>query len=115
MSVQTRNATVTADPNTNSIIVIAPPAVQQMYTELIKRLDQRRPQVQIECTIVTLDTSKGFSLGVDAIHIGGFNSYTTLALSSFGISEVDPDTGELTPVDGQGGTFALLSPGNVTA
>ncbi|MGB7158821.1 MAG: secretin N-terminal domain-containing protein, partial [Tepidisphaeraceae bacterium] len=113
-SVRARNATVTADPNTNSIIVIAQPAVQQMYADLIKRLDERRPQVQIECTIVTLDTSNGFQLGVDAINIGGFNSYTTLLLSSFGISEVDPDTGDLAPVDGQGGTFALLSPSNVS-
>jgi general secretion pathway protein D len=112
-SVRARDATVTADPNTNSIIVIAPPPVQQTYLDLIKRLDQRRPQVQIECTIVTLDTSKGFQLGVDALHVGGFNSYTTLLLSSFGISEVDPDTGTISPVDGQGGTFALLSPENM--
>ena len=41
-SVQTRDAIVTADANTNSIIVIAPPGVQQMYAGLIERLDERR-------------------------------------------------------------------------
>ena len=36
---RSHNATVAADVNTNSIIVIAPPSVQQMYADLIKRLD----------------------------------------------------------------------------
>ena len=70
-SVRGKNATVASDANTNSIIVVAPPAVQQMYAALIKRLDERRPQVQIECTIVTLDTSNGFTFGVDIAKLGG--------------------------------------------
>jgi len=52
---------VTADPNTNSIIVIAPPDVQRLYEQLIRTLDKRRPQVLIECTIVTIDTTGNFS------------------------------------------------------
>ena len=114
MSVQTRNATVTADPNTNSIIVIAPPAVQQMYAEVIDRLDQRRPQVQIECTIVTLDTTDGLSFGVDMGKQGGWGDDNQLiTFSSFGVSTVDPTTGNLTPIAAPGGTLALLSPGNI--
>lgn len=108
-SVQTRNATVTADINTNTIIVIAPPAVQQMYAELIHRLDERRPQVQIECTIVTLDTTDGFSLGVDIAKLGGFGDSQLLTFTSFGVSKVDPATGRLTPIAAPGGTAALLS------
>jgi general secretion pathway protein D len=109
-AVRTRNATVTADVNTNSIIVIAPPDAQQLYADLVKRLDIRRPQVQIECTIVTLDTSDGFTLGVDVGVSGGFGSNQIISFSSFGVSQVDPKTGSLTPVNGRGGTFALLSP-----
>jgi general secretion pathway protein D len=109
-SVRGRDATVAADANTNSIIVVAPPSVQQMYADLIKRLDERRPQVQIECTIVTLDTTNGFSFGVDIGRLGGFDASKLLTLSSFGVSTADPATGKLTPVAGQGGTFALLSP-----
>jgi general secretion pathway protein D len=105
-----KNATVTADANTNSIIIIAPPAVQQMYAGLINKLDERRPQVQIECTIVTLDTSDNFSFGVDISKSGGAGSNKILAFSSFGISNLDPATGALTPIDKTGGTFALLSP-----
>jgi general secretion pathway protein D len=110
-SSRARNATVTADVNSNSIIVIAPPVVQQMYAGLIQKLDERRPQVQIECTIVTLDTSGNFSFGVDIAKLGGFADSKLLALSSFGISKVDPVTGKLTPINSQGGTFAVLSPG----
>jgi type II secretory pathway component GspD/PulD (secretin) len=109
-SVRGKNATVAADANSNSIIVVAPPPVQQMYADLIKRLDERRPQVQIECTIVTLDTSNGFTFGVDIAKLGGSDGNQILALSSFGVSTVDPKTGRLTPVAAPGGTFALLSP-----
>jgi type II secretory pathway component GspD/PulD (secretin) len=110
LSVHGRDATVAADANTNSIIVAAPPSVQQMYADLIKRLDQRRPQVQIECTIVTLDTTNGFTFGVDIGRIGGFDTSQLLTLSSFGVSTANPVTGRLTPVAAPGGTFALLSP-----
>jgi len=96
--------------NTNSIIVIADPAVQQMYQDLIKRLDERRPQVQIECTIVTLDTTDGQTFGVDIAKLGGFDTSQLLTFSSFGVSTVDPKTGQLTPVAARGGTLALLSP-----
>jgi general secretion pathway protein D len=66
--------------------------------------------VQVECTIVTLDTSNGFTFGVDISHLTGINDSQILTLSSFGISTVDPSTGNLTPVNAPGGTFALLNP-----
>jgi general secretion pathway protein D len=110
LSMRAHNATVAADVNTNSIIVIAPPQVQAMYADLIKRLDERRPQVQIQCTIVTLDTSDGVSFGVDIGHLAGVSESQILTLSSFGVSTADPATGRLTPVNAPGGTFALLNP-----
>ncbi|HSU66060.1 MAG TPA: secretin N-terminal domain-containing protein, partial [Tepidisphaeraceae bacterium] len=110
LSVHSRNATVAADANTNSIIVIAPPNIQQMYADLIKRLDERRPQVQIECTIVTLNTADGFNYGIDIGRLGGFGNSQLISFSSFGVSNVNPATGGLTPINAPGGTFALLSP-----
>ena len=88
--VRASNATVNADANTNSIIVIAPPAVQQQYADLIRKLDIRRPQVQIECTIVTLNTSDGFSLAVDIGKFGAAGPNKLLSFSSFGVSAIDP-------------------------
>jgi general secretion pathway protein D len=111
--VRTVNATVTADVNSNSIIVIAPPSVQATYAQLIQQLDERRPQVQIECTMVTLDTSNGWSVGVDIGTNGGVKSSQIISFGSFGVSKLNPVTGGLTPVDAPGGTFALLSPDNV--
>jgi type II secretory pathway component GspD/PulD (secretin) len=111
LSVRAANATVAADPNTNSIIVIAPPAVQISYAELIKRLDERRPQVQIECTIVTLDTSDGANFAIDVGKLGGAAASKVLTFNSFGVSTIDIKTGGLTPGVSTGGTTALLSPG----
>ncbi len=111
MAVHASNATVAADLNTNSIIVIAPPPVQTSYAELIKRLDQRRPQVQVECTIVTLDTSDGSSFAVDISKLGGVGASKLLTFSSFGVAGLNVSSGTLTPTAGTGGTVALLNPG----
>jgi len=106
-----RDAVVTADTNTNTIIVVASPDVQRVYAHLIKILDKRRPQVMIEATLVTLDTSGSFSLGVE---IGGDatlgSDARTVLFSSFGLSTPDPDTGQLTLKPGVGFNGVLLSP-----
>ncbi|MEL7237909.1 MAG: secretin N-terminal domain-containing protein, partial [Planctomycetota bacterium] len=105
------DAKLAADANTNSLIVIAPPATQRIIGELIGRLDQRRPQVQVEVTIVSLDTSDGYSFGVNFAadaDVGGDGELITFG--SFGVSGVDPIGPGLTPTVGAGGTVALLSP-----
>jgi general secretion pathway protein D len=88
---QTDEARVTADPNSNTIIVIAPPQIQRTYEELIRHLDKRRPQVLIECTLVTVDTSNDFTLGVEILAKGSFNASKILAFSRFGLSELGTD------------------------
>lgn len=113
----TRDAVVTADPNTNTIIVVAPPAAQAVYKKLIDILDKRRPQVMIEVKLVTIDTSDGFSLGVQLADKENVNKGTEiLNFSSFGLSEsIDQDTGVFTlkPVVGFNGI--VLSPTNFSA
>ena len=46
------SARVTADPSTNSIIVIGDRSTQEIFKDLIDFLDKRRPQVMIECRVV---------------------------------------------------------------
>ncbi|MEX2168303.1 MAG: secretin N-terminal domain-containing protein, partial [Pirellulales bacterium] len=58
-------AQVTADAISNTIIVVADRAVQQVYADLITYLDRRRPQVMIEARVVIIDTSDDFSLGIE--------------------------------------------------
>ena len=105
-----RQAVVTVDTNTNTLIVVAPPPVQQVYKQLIGVLDKRRPQVMIEVTMVTLDVTDNFSLGIE---ISGGNQRDLqrwLTFSSFGLSTVDPVTGALTLVPGIGFNGTLVDP-----
>jgi general secretion pathway protein D len=107
------DAFLTADANTNTLIVVAPPAVQARYERLIKLLDKRRPQVMVEVTLVTLDTSNNFSLGVELggsgdIGSGGEDRYVTF--SSFGLAEPDVDTGALALSPGLGFNGVVISP-----
>lgn len=104
----TPKARITGDVNTNTVIVIADPVVQNIYAQLIGRLDQRRPQVLLEATLVNLDTSDGFNLGVEVS--GSFGDPDrVLNFSSFGLSDVDADTGRLTIKPALGYNGALIS------
>ena len=107
-TVGTDRVTVTADANTNSLIVVAPPRVQSVYADLIMKLDRRRPQVLIEVTVVTLDTSDGFSLGVEISREGSVGNRQSLGFSSFGLSDIDPVTGALSLLPGLGFNGAII-------
>ncbi|MEO1237770.1 MAG: secretin N-terminal domain-containing protein, partial [Planctomycetota bacterium] len=103
------DVTLAADVNTNSIIVVADPATQDVYARLIELLDERRPQVQIEATLVSLNTTNDYSLGVEFGIDGALDGPSRLiTFSSFGISTVDPVAASLTPTVGAGLTSALL-------
>lgn len=106
-AIRGKPAQVTADPNTNTIIVIAEPAVQQLYEQLIRAMDKRRPQVLIEATIVTVDTSDNFELGVE---LGSaFGTDHAITFSSFGLSVPDATTGQLAIAPGTGFNGTLIN------
>jgi len=110
-SVQLKDARVMADEPSNTVIVVAAPSIQTVYEKLIKRLDVRRPQVLVEATIVTVDTTDGFKLGVEIARNNklGKGKGNALTFSSFGLSKVDAGTGRLTLDPGVGFNGALLS------
>ncbi|MCZ6837602.1 MAG: hypothetical protein O7G85_17655 [Planctomycetota bacterium] len=108
-ALSTNNAEIIIDVNTNTLIITAAPADHERYIELIGHLDQRRPQVLIEVTFVTLDTSNGFSLGVE-ISLPDDGTSKVLTFSSFGLSEVDADTGALSLIPGLGFNGAIIQP-----
>ncbi|MCA9211835.1 MAG: hypothetical protein KDB27_02125 [Planctomycetales bacterium] len=103
-------ARVTADVHTNNLIVIAEPAVQRLYAELIEKLDQPLPQVLIESRVVIIDTSDNFSLGVEFSSGDRDGGKRLLTFSSFGLSEVDPVSGALSLVPGLGFNGTLVDP-----
>lgn len=108
-------AQVSVDPNTNSIIVIADRAVQQVYEELIRSLDRRRPQVMLEAKIVILDTSDDFSLGVEVSGGDRTGLQRLFQFTSFGLSTVNPTTGALALIPGRGFNWTLVDPQSADA
>ena len=101
-------ARIMADEASNTIIVVAEPSVHPVYEKLIQRLDVRRPQVLVKATIVTIDTTDDFSLGVELHNTEESDRGTVLTFSQFGLSATDEDTGALTLVPGVGFNGALL-------
>ncbi|MEM1070705.1 MAG: secretin N-terminal domain-containing protein [Planctomycetota bacterium] len=101
---------VTADPRTNSIIVVADRTTQQVYADLIEYLDRRRPQVMIEAKVVILDTTNSYALGIELSGGDRTGLNRTFNFSSFGLSTVDPTNGALSLAPGLGYNFALVRP-----
>ena len=103
-------ARVTADANTNTLIVVAPANVQAIYARLIKQLDKPRPQVLIEAKVVLLDTSDDFALGVELSGGDRVGARRLFAFSSFGLSNIDPVNGALSVLPGIGFNGTLVDP-----
>lgn len=108
-SVQTEDATLVLDENTNTIIVLSEDARQDFYEDLIKQLDKRRPQVMIEVTLVALNTSDGSSVGVEISRTGDADDEPrVLSFSSFGLSD-STSPADLLAVSGLGFNGVILS------
>ena len=108
-SVKLRDARVVADEPTNTIIVMAKPWTHSVYEKLIKRLDVRRPQVLVEATVVALDTTDNFSLGVEIHTKTSASGGSLLNFTQFGLTTKDSLPGSLTLSPGTGFTGALLN------
>ncbi len=109
-------ARVTADPFTNSIIVVGDRVVQQVYKDLIEFLDKKRPQVMIEARVVIIDTSDDFSLGVElsgGVNRTGINKI--FQFTSYGLSTATPATGALALTPGRGFNWTLVDPEDADA
>ncbi|MEQ1830809.1 MAG: secretin N-terminal domain-containing protein, partial [Pirellula sp.] len=103
-------ARVSADVSTNSLIVYAPSSVQPLYAKLIESLDQRRPQVLIEAQIIAVDTSDNYTLGVEVSAGDREGAKRLFKFTSFGLSEVNRDTGNLRIIPGLGFNGTLIDP-----
>jgi type II secretory pathway component GspD/PulD (secretin) len=108
-------AHVTADQSSNTIIVVADRPTQQAYADLIGYLDRRRPQVMIEAKVVILDTSDGFSFGVQLSALRNIGTTKVLQFTQFGLGAVDPVSGALALTPGSGVNWALVNPEDADA
>ncbi|MEL7499548.1 MAG: secretin N-terminal domain-containing protein [Planctomycetota bacterium] len=102
-------AKITVDENTNTLIVVAEPSIQQLYADLIERLDVRRPQVLIEVTLVTITGSEDLDLGVDIAVGDRQGSRQTFAFSQgVEISNFDQASAALALIPGLGFNGTLI-------
>lgn len=94
------NTTIVADEDRNQIIIYAPPAAQRQFAKLIDQLDQRRAQVQIEVTIISIGRTDEFDFSTEFGFDLGFNGGSVQLFSG---SQQDFDTFN---VPAAGGTIA---------
>ncbi len=99
-----RSTTIWADPQTNALVVTAPPKIMRQIRAVVDRLDIRRYQVLIEAILVEMSTNKAAELGVNwgvdgsddedsFVPVGAFNqSVGGASIGSIAAAINDPET-----------------------
>jgi general secretion pathway protein D len=83
-----RSITIWAEPETNALVVTAPPKIMRSVMSIVDRLDIRRAQVLVEAILVEMSADKAMDLGVNWAVADGDNNL--------------PAGGFLSPVAGTG-------------
>jgi general secretion pathway protein D len=73
-----KNAMIWADPETNALIITAPPDLMSAIMEIIDKIDIRRAQVLVESVIAEVNADKTSDLGVNWV-LGADNGTVPLA------------------------------------
>ena len=60
-----RSITIWAEPDTNALVVTAPPKIMRSVMSIVDRLDIRRAQVLVEAILVEMSADKAMDLGVN--------------------------------------------------
>ncbi len=107
-----RSTTIWADPQTNALVITAPPKIMKRIMSIVDKLDIRRAQVQVEAILVEITSNKASELGInwavdgtgsnnDAVPIGTFSqavggaSIGDIANAIIGLSDSGGTTGNL--------------------
>jgi len=103
--------TIVADTRSNSVIMITDRITASTLQNLIKRLDQRRPQVLIKATVVEVRATDTFDLGVEIGRaVDPEDTTTTFLRTQFGQSTIvsSGNTFDIVPLDTTGLSLALV-------
>ncbi len=102
------------DDEMNVIIATGSPRRIEQVEQLVRELDVRQPQVQLEVILLSLSESETRDLGVELA--GNIDTGETLfGLGSlFGLSSVSPSSTSA-QASGNGGSVVILSPGDFSA
>ncbi len=109
---------LTTDEHTNSIIAISTPQQLAHVEQIIKQLDLRQPQVQLEIIMVNLSDTKTKELGVELAHQFEAGGSTHNLFSLFGLSKdlaVTPAATATPPDSFAGFAGTVVNPGNFAA
>lgn len=84
--------TIVADVRSNSVIIVTDRNTYRTLEQIIRRLDQRRPQVLIKATVVEIQANDSFDLGVELKHLEDPKGRTIGAGGTgFGLSDLVQD------------------------
>lgn len=83
---QENGLVIAADVVTNRLIVLGDPRVLDQVAVLLRELDQRQPQVELEVILVTLSASQSRDLGVELGVMFQHNAVSGTVTSLFGLS-----------------------------
>lgn len=90
-----RGATIAFHAATNSIVMNADPDILRELEQVIRRLDMRRPQVQVEAIVVEVSDQAAHELGVQFLLSGDGDDATPFAYTRYGSNRA-PDLLALT-------------------
>jgi general secretion pathway protein D len=114
--------TIVADIRSNSVIIVTDRNTYRTLETIIRRLDQRRPQVLIKATVVEVTANDTFDLGVELKHLEDpKNKFIGAGGTAFGLSTITQDTANnrfsVTPIPTNGMTLLALKDkiGNIPA
>jgi general secretion pathway protein D len=102
-----KGVTIWAEPNTNALVVTAPPKIMRSVMSIVDRLDIRRAQVLVEAILVEMSADKAMDLGVNWLILDRDADGNSL-----------PAGGFVQPVDGTGiGQIlqGVLNPDSITS
>ena len=86
-----KSVSIWAEPQTNALVVTAPPKVMRSIMSIVDRLDIRRAQVLVEAILVEMSVNKAMDLGVNWV-VGDRDENGNLL----------PAGGFVNPIDGTG-------------
>lgn len=104
---------LTTDEPTNSILAIGTPEFHAQLEVLLDDLDQRRPQVLIEMTLVAITMNDRQDLGVELEGLDLGDAWDYLLFTNFGLSSLDVTTGQRVLEPGVGGNGVIIGPNKV--
>ncbi|MET0657405.1 MAG: type II secretion system secretin GspD [Steroidobacteraceae bacterium] len=115
-----RSTTIWADPQTNALIITAPPKIMKRIMSIVDKLDIRRAQVQVEAILVEITSNKASELGINWAVDGTGSDHNAVPIGTFSQAVGGASIGDIaTAIIGRSdtttsGTTGLTIPSGLT-